>query len=96
MPADSLYISKDHLCQISSNQSISLKSSPGAGEKWEGIQKPEKQGSEGMLQANFGDDRTIFRHLKIRGTESGTYIQIYMQTYLQNFSFYCCFGVVGG
>merc|ERR1712074_441401 len=33
------------------------------------------------MYAKFCDDRTIFRHLKIRGTESGTYRQTYIHTY---------------
>ena len=89
------------------NRSISWKSPPlgdmdpppwrARWRKFEKLKKLSRGNASGNMYAKFCDDRTIFRHLKIGGTEKVGHTDIHtdIQTYIQNF-FYCCFGVVGG
>ena len=53
----------------------------GKGEEIPKMKKTSRGNASRNMYAKFCDDRTIFRHLKIGGTESGTYIQ----TDIQNF-----------
>merc|ERR1712148_10029 len=46
----------------------------GRGRKSEKLKKMSRGNASMNMYAKFCDDRTIFRHLKIGGTESGTYI----------------------
>jgi len=47
----------------------------GRGRKFEKLKKTSRGNASRNMYAKFCDDRTIFRHLKIGGTESGTYRQ---------------------
>merc|ERR1712074_332466 len=57
----------------------------GRGTKFEKLKKLPRGNASLNMYAKFCDDRTIFRHLKIGGTESGTYIQTYIHTYIQTY-----------
>ena len=46
----------------------------GRGRKFEKLKKTSRGNASRNMYAKFCDDRTIFSHLKIGGTESGTYI----------------------
>merc|ERR1712074_437060 len=67
------------------------------GTKFEKLKKTSRGNASMNMYAKFCDDRTIFRHLKIRGTESGTYIQTDrqtdIQTDIQNFFFIVVLGL---
>merc|ERR1712074_201217 len=52
----------------------------GRGTKFEKLKKTSRGNASMNMYAKFCDDRTIFRHLKIRGTESGTYRQTDIHT----------------